>query len=371
MRQIRVVVADSSPFVCRLLKTYLESVPDICVLGVAQNGQEFLELVERQQPDVVTLGMEMPDMTGLEALKVAQQIRFTPAIVISGANMQAAALTLEALQYGALDFICKYTPGTVLDPNHLRQEIITKIRLAAVAGHPHLLPGTCPEEPPSPLSPATTGRPQNYIEDAGAVSTTAVDLGQGTIAPATLPPEKVIVIGASTGGPVALQQLLSHFPEDFTSGILVVQHLPAAFTAVLAEQLQRQLALRVKEAVAGDRLERAVVLITPGGVNLQLKASGEVQFSPLPPTSDLPSINLTMQSVAAVYGTKTRGVLLTGTGQDGGEGLAAIRQHGGVTFVQTPETCLMKGMPLRAIEAGVVDHVASPQRIARLLLTGV
>ncbi len=347
MKQISVVVADSSPFVCRLLKNYLESAPDIRVIGSAHQGRQLVEMVEAERPDVVTLGLEMPDMSGLAALQATQQIRFTPAIIISGANMHAAAMTLEAMNHGAVDFVFKFTPGTTVDPDYLRREIINKVRVAS-----HINP---------PLTEMTESR---------AINTSTIDVGVG--AASDLPPEKIIVIGASTGGPVALQQLLCHFPADFSSSILVVQHLPATFTAVLAEQLQRQLPLRVKEAEAGDQLHRAAVLITPGGINVQINASGQIQFCEAGERNDdVPSINLTMQSVAAAFGTKARGVLLTGMGQDGVEGLTEIRQHGGITFAQSLETCTVKGMPQRAIEAGVVDHVAPPQQIAHLLLSGV
>jgi two-component system chemotaxis response regulator CheB len=367
MKPISVLVADSSPFVCRLLKSYLESAPDIRVAGVAQKGQQLIEMVQAACPDVVTLGLEMPDMNGLDALKATQQIRATPAIVISGANMHAAALTLQAMNYGAVDFVFKFTPGANVAPEKLRQEIINKVRLASHSTPPIAgvaFPTSENNVAPGQLNPQSTG--------LRATSTSAVDVWAGAEPSTKLSPEKIIVIGASTGGPVALQQLLSRLPENFSSSVLVVQHLPATFTAVLAEQLQRQLPLQVKEAETGDGLQRGRVLIAPGGMNVQLSAYGSVQLrAGAAPDGNLPSINLTMQSVAAVYGAKARGVLLTGMGQDGVEGLTAIRARGGVTFAQTLDTCTIKGMPQRAIEAGVVDHVAPPQQIAHLLLSGV
>lgn len=370
MKQISVVVADSSPFVCRLLKNYLESVPDIRVCGCAHQGHHLLEMVEAERPDVVTLGLEMPDMSGLAALQATQKIRFTPAIVISGANMHAAAMTLEAMNYGAVDFVFKFMPGTTVDPDYLRREIINKVRIASHINPP--VTGFEYNATESSIKPGTTTKLKKLLHGLGATSTNAIDVGVGVIEAAALPPEKIIVIGASTGGPVALQQLLCHFPAEFSGSILVVQHLPATFTAVLAEQLQRQLPLQVKEAALGDSLQRATILITPGGVNVEVTSDGCIQFCPpVEPTVDVPSINLTMQSVANVYGSKARGILLTGMGQDGVEGLTKIQQCGGTTFAQSLETCTVKGMPQRAIEAGVVNHVATPQQIAQLLLAGV
>lgn len=366
MKPISVVVADSSPFVCCLLKSYLESAPDIRVSGIAYQGQQLVEMVENEYPDVVTLGLEMPDMSGLEALKTTQQIRFTPAIVISGANMHAAAMTLEAMNYGAVDFVFKFTPGAAVDPSHLRQEIIEKVRIAAQIHQP--VAGV--EMNAAEISSQTEIRSEWASSTPASVE--AVDIGPGLASESSLQPDSIIVIGASTGGPVALQQLLSRLPAEFSGSILVVQHLPATFTAVLAEQLQRQLPLHVKEAEVGDELQRGCVLIAPGGMNVQLTKSGSIQLhNAIKQDDNLPSINLTMQSVASVYGNKVRGVLLTGMGQDGIEGLTAIREHGGITFAQSLETCLIKGMPERAIESGVVTHIASPHGIAQLLLSGV
>ncbi len=356
MKPISIVVADSSPSVCRLLKNYLESAPDLRVVGAAHKGQQLVEMVAAVRPDVVTLGLEMPDMTGLAALKATQQVCATPVIVISGATLYAAAKTLEAMHYGAVDFVCKFTPGSTIDPDYLRREIIDKVRLASQIH----LPVTGVVQQQTEPARKTDAKLKKLLSELGA-----------SPAPKSLP-DTITVIGASTGGPVALQQLLIHLPEDFSGSVLVVQHLPATFTAVLAEQLQRQLSLRVKEAEAGDSLQRATVLIAPGGKNIQLSTQGLVQLHDAIAGADhAPSINVTMQSVAQVYGAKVRGVLLTGMGQDGVQGLAEIQRHGGITFAQSLETCTVKGMPQRAIEAGVVNHIASPQRIAQLLLAGL
>ena len=370
MKPINVLVADSSPIVCRLLKSYLETAPDIQVVGAAHKGQQMVEMVETVRPDVVTLGLEMPDMSGVDALKATQQIRFTPAIVVSGANMHAVAMTLEAMNYGAVDFVFKFTPGAAVDPEYLRQEIINKVRLAANITPP--VGGLVIPAPESAINASAISEAHKQHTGLGTASIGAVDVWAGAEPSTKLSPEKIIVIGASTGGPLALQQMLSRLPENFASSVLVVQQLPPMFTAVLAEQLRRQLPFRVKEAEACDGLQRSSILIVPGDMNVQLSAYGSVQLTKST-TADgnLPSINLTMQSVAEVYGAKARGVLLTGRGQDGVEGLAAIRARGGVTFAQALETCTVKGMPQRAIEAGVVDHIAPPHQIAQLLLSGV
>ena len=370
MKPINVLVADSSPIVCRLLKSYLETAPDSQVIGAAHKGQQLVEMVETTCPDVVTIGLEMPDMNGVDALKASQQIRFTPAIVVSSANMHAVAMTLEAMNYGAVGFVFKFTPGATLDPEYLRREIINKVRFAA-----HITPpvGGIAMPPLENNSEAIATLEANKQRTGlGAASIGAVDVWAGAEPSTKLSPEKTIVIGTSTGGSMALQQLLRCLPENFASSVLIVQQLPPLFTAVLAEQLGRQLPFRVKEAEACDGLQRGTILIAPGGMNVQLSAYGSVQLSEgTTADGNFPSINLTMQSVAEVYGAKARGVLLSGIGQDGTEGLAAIRARGGVTFAQSLETCLVKGMPQGAIEAGVVDHIAPPHQIAQLLLSGL
>ena len=372
MKLISVVVADSSPFVCRLLKSYLESTPDIRVIGAATNGQQIVELVATEQPDVITLNLEMSDSSGLDALIAIQQVRPTPIIIISGANMLAASMSLEALNYGAVDFVLKFTPGQTVDPELLRQDIINKVRIAAQAKLSPL-PQIKASLPQAELVFSSTAETKlkKFVSGLSGSAIEAQLLARSKPLPSSLPPDKIIVAGASSGGPLALRQMLGCLPEDFPGAILVVQHLPPLFTPVLAEQLNEQVSLRVKEAGDGDKLERATVLITPGWTHLRIGPDGCVKlFSGAEAGGYCPSINVTMQSAAEVFNSRARGVLLTGMGEDGVEGMIAIRQNGGRTFAQDPDTCTVQGMPQRAIEAGVVDHIAPPEHIARLLMMG-
>lgn len=375
MKPIHVVVADSSLSVCRLIKSYLESDPDIRVTGVAQCGQEMIELVQCQQPDVITMGLEMPDMNGVQVLKVMHERCATPIIVISGANTHAAAKTVEALQNGAVDFVFKFTPGTTVDPDAMRQDIISKVRIASYLNTSLLAKEMGPPQIAEGVLLPATDQSSKGDWFTSPARTEQADISFGIdfpLTPKSHPaPEKVIVIGASMGGPIALRQLLSQLPADFSSSIIVVQHLPPAFTAVLAEQLNEQLLLSVKEAEPNSKVEKGRVFITPGQYHLQIGHEGAFHLlNVMESEGNCPSINLTMQSAAEVYGSKTCGVLLTGVGNDGCEGLATIRRHGGTTFVQTPATCTAKGMPQNAIDAGVADHIASPSEIAQLLLRG-
>ncbi|MBI5029105.1 MAG: chemotaxis response regulator protein-glutamate methylesterase [Chloroflexi bacterium] len=350
----RVVVVDDSPFICRLMTSHLQAVPDIKVVGTALNGLQALALIKELRPDVVTLDLEMPAMNGEQTLEAIMYDCPTPVVLVSGVSHQAAQVTMRALEMGAVDFILKYTPGVDTDPDALRQEIIAKVRAAArihvirsvrrrsVADLEFALPSPAPSE-------ISSEAPAHF--DA-----------------APFAPGVVIVIGASTGGPVAVRELIGTLPADFPAALIVVQHIPATFTGVLAAQLNRHSNLRVKEAQNGDRLQAGNVLIAPGGYHLLVRADARVELNQGPEIGGhRPSIDVTMQSVAQWYNARAKGVVLTGMGSDGALGLVAIRSKGGQTFAQDAESCVVNGMPQRAIEKGVVDHVASPSQIAHLL----
>ena len=370
---IRVVVADDSPFVCRLLTAYLESSPDIRVIAKALNGVAAVEHVQALRPDAITLDLDMPGLDGLQALEQIMHDCPIPVIMVSGVSRQAAAVTLKALEMGAVDFILKYTPGADTDPELLRQEIIAKVRAASyIKVIRSIRTATRPQAPdlPRARSRQNTGelRSPAVVRENSAGDENAKLPAAPAFEAAPYPPFNVIVIGASTGGPVALRELLSHLPADFPAAIVVVQHIPAGFTEVLAAQLDRQVPIQVKEAAPGDRLEAGLVLIAPADHHLLLKSNASITLTQGPEINGhRPSIDVTMQSIAQVCGSRTVGVVLTGMGSDGVLGLAEIRAKGGQTFAQDAATCVIDGMPRRAVERGVVDRVGSPVEIARLL----
>jgi len=351
---IRVVVADDSPFVCRLMTSYLQSSPDLQVVGTGLNGAQAIEWVKELRPDVVTLDLEMPVMDGLEALGCIMHECPTPVVLVSGVSRRAAAITLQAIDMGAVDFILKYTPSADTNPEALRQEIIAKVRAAAqIKVVRSLRPHHSQDREVVSTAPSAYPTPTPEVQASGGSS----PLSGG-----------VVIIGASTGGPVALRELLGNLPADFPAPIIIVQHMPASFTGVLASQLNRQVPLRVKEAEAGDRLQPGLALVAPGGTHLLLRPNSFVELNQ---GSEIgghrPSIDVTMQSAAQTYGGRTKGVVLTGMGEDGLLGLVSIRAKGGQTFAQDAASCVVNGMPKRAIEKGVVDTIAPPAKIAQLL----
>jgi two-component system chemotaxis response regulator CheB len=353
---IRVVVADDSPFVCRLLTAYLESSPDIRVIAKALNGVAAVEHVQALRPDAITLDLDMPGLDGLQALEQIMHDCPIPVIMVSGVSRQAAAVTLKALEMGAVDFILKYTPGADTDPELLRQEIIAKVRAASyIKVIRSIRTATRPQAPdlPRARSRQNTGelRSPAVVRENSAGDENA----------------KLPAAPAFEAAPYP-RELLSHLPADFPAAIVVVQHIPAGFTEVLAAQLDRQVPIQVKEAAPGDRLEAGLALIAPADHHLLLKSNASITLTQGPEINGhRPSIDVTMQSIAQVCGSRTVGVVLTGMGSDGVLGLAEIRAKGGQTFAQDAATCVIDGMPRRAVERGVVDRVGSPVEIARLL----
>ena len=375
---IHVVVADDSPFVCRLLTSYLQSSPDFQVVGTALNGARAVELVKELHPDAVTLDLEMPEMNGLKALEHIMHDCPTPVVLVSGVSRRAASITLQALDMGAVDFVLKYTPGVDTNSETLRQEIMAKVRAASqikvIRSLRHrrpqdreTVPALRPLDRLGTTQAQDTAPPPAYLPTTPEVDDTPPERAQRRDVLSFLP-GGVVVIGASTGGPVALRELLSNLPADFPAAVIIVQHMPATFTGVLAVQLDRQVPFKVKEAETGDRLQPGLALVAPGGYHLLLQPDSRVELNQgTEIRGHRPSIDVTMQSVAQLYGARAKGVVLTGMGNDGSLGLVSIRVKGGKTFAQDAASCVVSGMPQRAIEKGVVDHVAPPAKIAQLL----
>jgi two-component system chemotaxis response regulator CheB len=346
IRKTRVLIADDSPFVCRLLTSYLHSAPEFEVVGTAYDGRQALEKVKALRPDALTLDLEMPEMDGLEALAHIMRECPTPVVAVSGVSGRAATRTLQALDLGAVDFVLKYAPGTNIRPEELCREILAKVSAASRIRVVRLL-GSRTAYFPTSGNAAREERRAPELEAGGSL----------------------VVIGASTGGPLALRELLSRLPANIAAGVIVVQHMPRDFTAVLAAQLDRHCRVRVREAEDGDRIERGKVLVAPGGCHLLLRPGFCVTVQPGGPADTFcPSVDAAMESAARIYGSATIGILLTGMGDDGACGMQAIHEKGGATFAQDSESCVVDGMPRRARERGAVDGVAPPAELAMMLI---
>lgn len=349
----RVVVADDSPSVCRLLTQYLESDPLVKVVATVQNGKDALEAVRDLKPDVLTLDLNMPVLNGFGALKKIMVEYPTSVVLISGVSKEAAQMTRYGLELGAVDYILKYIPGKTIPADYLQKEIISKVKAAAKvkAIRPNLSAYT-----DSNNTAVADKKPVSPSPDTVRVSAENRELSN------------LIVIGASTGGPLAIKELLFFLSSDFFFPIVIVQHMPKRFTAILANQLDQQFSFCVREASHGESLAPGVILVAPGGRHLLICPDRSVNLTMRSPVNGYrPSIDVTMESAAMVYGFHATGILLSGMGTDGIKGLAAIRQNNGVTYAQSKETCVIDVMPCTAVQKGIVQHVGSPADIAHWL----
>ena len=344
---INVAIADDSPFTCKLLASYVEDGGECRVVGMAHDTQSTLELIRRETPDVLTLDLQMPGGDGLDLLRQLASEPPVSVVVISGVTRLAAATTLKALELGAVDFILKYTPTAPVSRASLRREIISKVK-AAAAAHParRSAPTAASTPVPAPMPPPRTAARLNASPDTPGV----------------------VVIGASTGGPTAIRELLNQLAADFSTPCVIVQHLPAAFTAPFAAQLGRHARLKVKVAATGDHLEAGVALVAPGSMHLVIRPNGRISLQ-TPSEKDFyrPSIDLAMASAADAFGASAVGIVLTGIGNDGSEGMKRIRDAGGECYVQEIGSCIVPSMPERALQRAGADLVATPERLGQAL----
>jgi len=356
MKKINVVIADDSPFVCSILSAYLKQDQDINVTEIAHNGLETIDKIKKLRPDVATVDLEMPMMNGLEVIENVMYECPTPIVVVSGISRNASEITLKALDLGAVDFILKYTPGIEIKPEHLKADIVSKVKAASQIR----VIRSIRTKKLSHLEAGTNLYP--FFSADKKINT------RSNIDRSYINPDGILVIGASTGGPVAIKEILNNLDEKFPMAIIVVQHMNASFTRVFASQLDKSLKFKVKEAEDGDSLTRGRILVAPGDFHLIIGADLRVKLTKGPKVKGhRPSIDVTMQSVAQIYGSKTTGVILTGMGNDGTMGLLAVKSKWGTTYVQAPEECIIDGMPKSAIAKGVADHIATASKISKML----
>jgi len=337
--RVRVLVVDDSALMRKLIPQMLEADDSIEVVGTAMDGSFCLKKIEDLRPGVVTLDLEMPGMNGIDTLKEIMRRHPLPVIVFSSHSTEGASVTMKALGLGAFDFVPKPKDATA-HMTETARELIAKVKAAAECGwKPHLLAGM----------PAKA-------EKLPAASTA---------------PCKVIGIGVSTGGPQALEYMLAQLPGDFPGAITIVQHMPEGFTDMFARRLDEICALRVKEAQSGDVLQAGRVLICPGSRHMRVKHLPLGEVAVLSDEERVnghrPSADVLLRSVAEEYKMNAVGVLMTGMGDDGAEGLGAIKRAGGMTLAQNEESCVVFGMPKAAIERGYALRVVGLDGMAATL----
>jgi len=331
-RPIRVLVVDDSAFMRKTISTILNEAEDLEVVATARDGLDAVKKVTDYKPDVITLDIEMPRLEGLQTLGYIMSECPTPVVMLSAYTDNGAEATMKALEYGAVDFVCKPSGPISLDLEKVAQELVSKVRLAAQVDVSRLQFMELERMEKSRV----THRP--FIEG-----------------------RQLVVIASSTGGPRALYDIIPRLPADLPAAVLVVQHMSPGFTHSLAERMDRISELKVKEAQGGDEVLAGHVYFAPGNYHMIVDGEGDRELIRLhqgPPRNSVrPSADVTLEAAAKLYGGNCLAVVLTGMGHDGTAGVRLVKQAGGRILAQDEATSVVFGMPKSAIEAGVVDIV--------------
>jgi two-component system chemotaxis response regulator CheB len=338
-KKIDVLIVDDSAYMRKVITTMLQSDEDIFVVDTARDGLDALEKVKQLKPQVITLDVEMPRMDGLTALQRIMQECPTAVIMLSSLTQEGSETTIKALTLGAVDFVPKPSGAISLDIAKVKEDLIAKIKICARASLKNV-------RSLAPVMEQRVARPPADAPVGGA-------------------PDKLIVIGSSTGGPNALQQVIPRLPANLPAGVLIVQHMPPGFTASLAARLNDISGLAVKEAAEGDQIRSGQVYLAPGGQHMVLDGSMAIRLNGAPPVHSVrPAVDVTMESVVNNFKGPLVGVILTGMGYDGAKGMAAIKKAGGKTIAQDEATCVVYGMPRVVVEMGKADRVLPIGEIA-------
>ena len=342
--KVRVLVVDDSALMRKMIPQILQRDESIEVVGTAMDGSFGLKKIEELRPHVVTLDLDMPRMDGMETLRQITRAYKIPVIIVSSHSTAGASSTFKALALGAFDFVAKPRDAAQAQMEEIAMELIGKIKVAAQTG---VVPGRT-----ELMAPELKRSPKPAAQQRSAAS-------------------KLVAIGISTGGPNALQYLLSQLPSDFPGSIVVVQHMPEGFTDMFARRLDECCAIEVKEAQSGDMLLAGRALICPGNRHMRVKRmplGNIVVLSDDPRVNGhRPSVDVLFRSVAQEFGREAIAVLMTGMGDDGADAMGAVKMAGGVTIAQSEDSCVVFGMPKAAIDKGNATRVVPLDALANTL----
>lgn len=345
---VKVLVVDDSGFFRRRVSEILSADPTIQVVGTATNGKEAIDQALALKPDVITMDYEMPMMDGITAVRHIMQRCPTPVLMFSSLTHEGARVTLDALDAGAVDYLPKNF-----------EDISRNRRIGSYAR-------TAPVAAPAPASTFTSQAQTRPAAPARAAAPTPA--ASQSPAPKRKP-YKLVAIGTSTGGPVALQRVLTQLPANFPAPIVLIQHMPAAFTKAFAERLDKLCRISVKEAEDGDMLRPGLALLAPGGKQMMIDGRGTVKILPGDERLNYkPCVDITFGSAAKSYGDKVLSVVLTGMGADGREGARLLKQGGSTVWAQDEASCVIYGMPMAIVKANLADAVYSLDEIGKHLV---
>jgi two-component system, chemotaxis family, protein-glutamate methylesterase/glutaminase len=343
-KKFRVLIVDDSAFMRKVLETIFNADDQLQVVGHAKDGREAVTMADSLKPDVITMDINMPHVDGLQATAQIMTTNPKPIVVVSSESKEGAASTLKALELGAIEFVGKPSSGVDLDMQSVKEELLRKVRMAAKV-----------------RVVRTASRLASTVQGTDIKSRPASVPAAKPAAPAAQHEQKfpVVVLAASTGGPATVMRLAPGFTRDFPAAVILVQHMPAAFTSQYAVQLAEFTSIRVKEAEANEPLVPGTLYICPGAQHLRVAASGRIQLDGSSGRIGgyLPNIDTTMESVAAFAGPMSIGVVLTGMGNDGANGAKAIKAAGGLVLAQDEATSVIFGMPAEAIKAAAIEQV--------------
>jgi len=344
--RIKVLVVDDSAFMRMALSRIIAHDADFSVVGTAASGTEALQKIVTLDPDVITLDVEMPGLNGLETLRRIMAEFPRPVIMVSSVTLESAEITFNALAAGAFDYVPKQLSAASLDIRHIGEDLIAKIKAAAESRRSQHRLDLLRKPPRAANSPA-----RSVSHSAPAI----------------------IALGVSTGGPKALQEMLPTLPADLAVPILIVQHMPAGFTAPFATRLNNLCAVSVCEASQGEVIQPGAVYVAPTGFQMTVgrpSNSRTIICLSIKPENQMhiPSVDITMQSVASAFHSQAMGIILTGMGADGAEGMKAIYREGGLTVGQDEASCAVYGMPRVCAEMGILDRVVPLSQISHEIL---
>ncbi|SEQ17517.1 two-component system, chemotaxis family, response regulator CheB [Ectothiorhodospira magna] len=380
---VRVLVVDDSGFFRRRIVDILNADPSIEVVGSAVNGQEAVDQAARLRPDVITMDIEMPVMDGITAVRRIMARNPTPILMFSSLTTEGAKATLDALEAGAVDFLPKKFEDIARDQEQAKEVLRRRVkavgrrRLSRPPSGPSPAPGAAastsesrpPTPPPARNLPTATG---TAVRSEGAAVRS--ERSSYDRKPVMINDFRVVLIGTSTGGPLALQKVLAELPAHFPLPLLLIQHMPASFTPAFAQRLDQLCRIRVKEAVDGDLLAPGLALLAPGGQQMVLESrAGQVRVKITDSEPDQhyrPCVDVTFNSAAAIFRGDALAIIMTGMGADGREGARLLKRCGSKIWAQDENSCVVYGMPAAVVEAGLADRVLPLSQIGRLLAEG-
>lgn len=366
----KVLVVDDSAFMRKLITDFLNSHPAIEVVGVARNGKDAIDKLQTLKPDVITLDVEMPIMDGLEALKEIMRIRPTPVVMLSSTTEKGAENTVLAMASGAVDFVAKPGGAISLNLETIKDEIINKVVEAAAVQVTKLKQVPLTSREPKRESPARQlGKPNRQMKKPTSHQQMPFSKS-GVTKNFSVGGKKVIAIGTSTGGPRALQEVLTKLPKNIAAPIVIVQHMPAGFTKSLADRLNNLCDIAVKEVENGDLIEDGVAYIAPGGKHFTVEKMGvslvaKVDDKEPPRIGHRPSVNVLFESLAKISGLKCLAVVMTGMGNDGMDGTADLKANcETIAIAESQETSVVYGMPRAIVDRNLADDIVRLEDIA-------